>query len=366
MWATLQRGGTFQSTLSLRRATSLRRAAVRRCRNFNPRSPCGERRLSNLCAHQSLYFNPRSPCGERRGRTVQTQFTYKNFNPRSPCGERPSRVMFMGCPPQNFNPRSPCGERRPSCGWHWEGKPISIHALLAESDPGGPGRGAERGISIHALLAESDRSTGTRFPERRYFNPRSPCGERPSGGTIVSSGTYISIHALLAESDHGPPPIHHRQGISFHALLAESDQGRVLLLSHREISIHALLAESDPASGRQMTPACYFNPRSPCGERQIVNTTKDRTKHFNPRSPCGERLITDGMRVANALFQSTLSLRRATWGCFGHTHTPYNFNPRSPCGERPGRHPGRHAGGMDFNPRSPCGERHYDPPRFAR
>ena len=35
--------------------------------NFNPRSPCGERR----CAHHSQrqtkrYFNPRSPCGERR------------------------------------------------------------------------------------------------------------------------------------------------------------------------------------------------------------------------------------------------------------------------------------------------------------
>ena len=104
---------TFQFTLSLRRATvllssppvmwqrfqstlSLRRATVGGCRyfciikNFNPRSPHGERRKcqrsSSLTSHSfqstlSLrratrwysamrwacsYFNPRSPCGERR------------------------------------------------------------------------------------------------------------------------------------------------------------------------------------------------------------------------------------------------------------------------------------------------------------
>ena len=33
---------------------------------------------------------------------------------------------------------------------------ISIHALLAESDPTVPGVPGQRSISIHALLAESD------------------------------------------------------------------------------------------------------------------------------------------------------------------------------------------------------------------
>ncbi len=59
---------------------------------------------------------------------------------------------------KNFYPRSPCGERRvvhvaqdPSPGR------ISIHALLAESDPAGNGgSGSITAISIHALLAESD------------------------------------------------------------------------------------------------------------------------------------------------------------------------------------------------------------------
>ena len=60
--------------------------------------------------------------------------------------------------PKHFYPRSPCGERRvvhvaqdPSPGR------ISIHALLAESDPAGNGgSGSITAISIHALLAESD------------------------------------------------------------------------------------------------------------------------------------------------------------------------------------------------------------------
>ena len=56
---------------------------------------------------------------------------------------------------------------------------ISIHALLAESDPLGlPATSLAHRISIHALLAESDPTAGI-----LRFNP------------------FISIHALLAESD---------------------------------------------------------------------------------------------------------------------------------------------------------------------
>ena len=59
-------------------------------------------------------------------------------------------------------------------------KKISIHALLAESD--GTGCDLVQGflISIHALLAESDLVLLVLLPARRYFYPRSPCGERPA------------------------------------------------------------------------------------------------------------------------------------------------------------------------------------------
>ena len=56
------------------------------------------------------------------------------------------------------------------------------------------------------------------------------------------------------------------------------------------ISIHALLAESDEKDARKAVFDFYFYPRSPCGERQHINS---RTNHVKG-------------------FLSTLSLRRAT------------------------------------------------------
>ena len=78
---------------------------------------------------------------------------------------------------------------------------ISIHALLAESDQYIISARCKVWISIHALLAESDENRQARRPEKYYFYPRSPCGERPFWGSDSLSSKYISIHALLAESD---------------------------------------------------------------------------------------------------------------------------------------------------------------------
>ena len=57
---------------------------------------------------------------------------------------------------------------------------ISIHALLAESDKVAGQRVQVVRISIHALLAESDWAEPVRNLPKKYFYPRSPCGERPT------------------------------------------------------------------------------------------------------------------------------------------------------------------------------------------
>ena len=56
----------FQPTLPMRGAT-LHRSSLPLARvDFNPRSPCGERRSRHeLSCKDQEYFNPRSPCGER-------------------------------------------------------------------------------------------------------------------------------------------------------------------------------------------------------------------------------------------------------------------------------------------------------------
>ena len=125
--------------------------------DFNPHSPCGERRpfffsITTSCSFQStlpmrgatttdyqlLYipfnFNPHSPCGERLNEHMQMALTIANFNPHSPCGERRHNQRLI-CDRYYFNPHSPCGERQtPFCGAVGCSY-ISIHTPHAGSDP---------------------------------------------------------------------------------------------------------------------------------------------------------------------------------------------------------------------------------------
>ena len=100
-----------------------------------------------------------------------------------------------------------------------------------------------------------------------------------------------------------------------------------------------------------------FNPRSPWGERLVPGVTACNSLYFNPRSPWGERRNQRLNQTIKWLFQSTLSVRRATWHFdytlrnsfiisihalreesdrFSHYELSkvLHFNPRSPWGER--------------------------------
>ena len=171
-------------------------------------------------------------------------------------------------PNRNFYPRSPCGERPPVNPQLRSVNPISIHALLAESDVVIPGPAVMIPISIHALLAESDRSVSNTVTPPSHFYPRSPCGERLGLSYFYIIKITISIHALLAESDNS----------AYGALDGAS------------ISIHALLAESDLAGPSGPAFLYNFYPRSPCGERPRNKKNNHLPPtNFYPRSPCGER-----------------------------------------------------------------------------
>ena len=63
---------------------------------------------------RSKNFNPHSPCGERRPAWRPYCRTLRDFNPHSPCGERHTRTGFRR-PCRYFNPHSPCGERPSPC-----------------------------------------------------------------------------------------------------------------------------------------------------------------------------------------------------------------------------------------------------------
>ena len=78
----------FQSTLPVWGATAEKREYARK-RQFQSTLPVwGATTRPGELSGQSLHFNPRSPCGERPLTDIVLTDT-DNFNPRSPCGERP-------------------------------------------------------------------------------------------------------------------------------------------------------------------------------------------------------------------------------------------------------------------------------------
>ena len=167
----------FQSTHTLRGATALGRVADPDQIDFNPRTPCGVRRVTlpvddilpyisihaplagcdlNLIVQPSKIVisihAPLAGCDQScfsGGTTSEFQSTHPlrgatysvfsvgaddlNFNPRTPCGVRPNPAAPAQEAAADFNPRTPCGVRR--------GRPpllpgpfISIHAPLAGCD----------------------------------------------------------------------------------------------------------------------------------------------------------------------------------------------------------------------------------------
>ena len=171
-----------------------------------------------------------------------------HFYPRSPCGERQSSGAGIG---KQIEFLSTLSLRRATI--HYDN--YNLHCV----------------ISIHALLAESDPTRTPTGCACMYFYPRSPCGERHLRVLDGSKSSIISIHALLAESDcffcvklrlpliflstlslrrATPSGLLHSLGgvISIHALLAESDRSQLWKAGQTAISIHALLAESDSTS----------------------------------------------------------------------------------------------------------------------
>ena len=147
-------------------------------------------------------------------------------------------------------------------------------------------------ISIHAPHAGSDLSGKTLIHFSEDFNPRSPCGERPSRCHLPDLSFQISIHAPHAGSDN-------------------------------VLSIHSLMA-------------FYFNPRSPCGERRYDYVHQCRRIKFQSTLPMRGATLVLGhqgipvpisihaphagsdyppmiVKPAPWIFQSTLPMRGATW-----------------------------------------------------
>ena len=161
------------------------RLAIGRCKHslqtFQSTLPVGGATTGSVAGRKKLVISIHAP----RGGSDQPQrflcISYKDFNPRSPWGERLGRSSSRGRQ-SNFNPRSPWGERQPE---------VTDFAPTSPFQSTLPVGGAT-GITSPALKDVVFQSTlpvggATWFYQSLgisffYFNPRSPWGERQLRG----------------------------------------------------------------------------------------------------------------------------------------------------------------------------------------
>ena len=217
---------------------------------------------------------------------------------------------------------------------------------------------------------------------RRYFYPRSPCGERhyyrrgegvglaflstlslrraTSNCLTISpdSTLFLSTLSLRRATTHHFPALHNIF-ISIHALLAESDSQTVTKWASSAKFLSTLSLRRATANWFDLWGwAEYFYPRSPCGERPFEKPENVITTKISIHALLAE---SDGSHYSSSRpfqkFLSTLSLRRATFQLDVMITTFYYFYPRSPCGERLFQLDVMITTFYYFYPRSPCGER---------
>ena len=301
----------FQSTLPVRGATGGKYCIEERSANFNPRSPCGERRKETAPPSRELdHFNPRSPCGERLPRRRLTQ-EFMSISIHAPRAGSDARI---------------------ACIVKWFFK---FQSTL-------PVRGA----------TGAQRTVAGQF---RNFNPRSPCGERLDGVELDEKGEIFQSTLPVRGATTA------RQELLCLAVIFQSTlpvRGAtafcVDIRGAQKISIHAPRAGSDITRPQTIDATGNFNPRSPCGERltkyfdwfivtlisihapragsdDIRHIRAPKKHNFNPRSPCGERRSTGLINRLSKIFQSTLPVRGATaTPCKGGVFAPISIHaPRA-------------------------------------
>ena len=195
-------GNKFQSTHPLRGAT--RRSMASRTRlYFNPRTPCGVRRGYQRKAHRFGFISIHAPLAgcDLLGRGNQgVAGKFQSTHPlRGATEESDAQALrtqisihapLAGCDSETdcsssgrylisiHAPLAGCDYMAEGLGQGFD--KISIHAPLAGCDVCDALRHRVREISIHAPLAGCDLKNLIHTIIQIYFNPRTPCGVRPT------------------------------------------------------------------------------------------------------------------------------------------------------------------------------------------
>ena len=148
----------FQSTSPVWGTTPANRLPLSGIWDFNPRPPCGGRRMASRSCSVTESFQSTSPVWGTTKSQENGWISICYFNPRPPCGGRRSCFALCSNGYKAFQSTSPV----------W-GTTYGTACC----------RGSVR-ISIHVPRVGDDRGLPVSITCRSYFNPRPPCGGRPS------------------------------------------------------------------------------------------------------------------------------------------------------------------------------------------
>ena len=192
---------------------------------------------------------------------------------------------------------------------------ISTHAPLAGRDQEGKQAygSNEQFQPTRPLRGATDIRLDIRLPQKQFQPTRPLRGATTSFVMSTTISRAISTHAPLAGRDGVVAHIAESPAISTHAPLAGRDPRPRPRRGSTKISTHAPLAGRDRRGLHREEDNYYFNPRAPCGARQLG--TEYRNK---------------GQKI----FQPTRPLRGATRKLNKLSRAVIDFNPRAPCGAR--------------------------------
>ncbi len=155
-------------------------------------------------------------------------------------------LLSTSCGRANFNPRSPDGEQHGRGLLRAWPDRIPIHAPRMGSDRGHPGRRTEGPISIHAPRMGSDKRANSNRCRRRYFNPRSPDGERRPTSP-PENHCFIHFNPRSPDGERPASPVVTTNTFDFNPRSPDGER-RQNVIGHEvewRISIHAPRVGSD-------------------------------------------------------------------------------------------------------------------------
>ena len=128
-----------------------------------------------------------------------------------------------------------------------------------------------------------------RFASLLYFNPRAPCGARPTRHPLIFNLITFQPTRPLRGATYINLPIDKGQLFQPTRPLRGATKHELERRLSNNISTHAPLAGRDVDDATVAGVNSDFNPRAPCGARLACLPFDTAAKDFNPRAPCGAR-----------------------------------------------------------------------------